>query len=197
MESVTEFFMHLVEKLGYLGIFIATAVESTFVPLPAEMTLIPAGILAAHGKMHYWLILLSSTAGVIVGSLVNYWLGLRFGRALIIKYGKYVLMNEEFLAKTETFFQKHGAYATFGGRLLPGLRHYIAFPAGIARMNLKRFTIATSLGGGIWMWILLQLGFMAGVKNPDGVDTQTVEQIILGLSALLVLMYFVKAKLLK
>jgi membrane protein DedA with SNARE-associated domain len=197
MEAITEYLMHLVQKLGYLGIFIATAVESTFVPIPAEVTLIPAGILAAQGKMNYWLILLSSTAGVIIGSLVNYWLGLRFGRALIIKYGKYVLMNEAFLAKTETFFQRHGAFATFGGRLLPGLRHYIAFPAGIARMNLKNFTIATALGGGIWMWILLQLGFMAGVKNPDRVDTQTIEHIILALSALLVVMYFVKAKLLK
>lgn len=198
MEYLTERLTLLVEHLGYIGIFVATMVESTFVPIPAEVTLIPAGILAAQGKMNYWLILIASTLGGVVGSLFNYWLGLRFGRKLLLQYGRYVFINKHFLEKTERFFQKHGSAAIFAGRLLPGLRHYIAFPAGIARMNLRAFSTATALGGGIWMWVLLQLGYMAGLNSHDGkVDTDTIEYIILGLSSLLVLLYLIKAKLLK
>lgn len=198
MQEITDALMLLVQKFSYFGIFIATFVESTFVPIPAEVTLIPAGILAAQGKMNYWLVLLVSTTGVVAGSMLNYWIGLKFGRGFIERYGRYVFLNEKFLEKTERFFQKHGAFAAFAGRLLPGVRHYIAFPAGIARMPVKTFAVYSALGGGIWMWVLLQLGYMAGMKSPDGqVDIDMVETIVLSLSAVLIIFYALKLKFIK
>jgi membrane protein DedA with SNARE-associated domain len=189
--TITEFLMHLVKDLGYIGIFIATLVESTFVPIPAEVTMIPAGINAGKGEMNYWLILLSSTAGVIVGSLVNYYIGFKYGRGFIVRYGKYFFLKPSFLDKVEVFFQKHGTFAAFSGRLIPGVRHYIAFPAGMAKMNMKTFIICTATGGLIWMWILLHLGYRAGQKaGADGtVSLENLEQVIVILILLIGALY--------
>lgn len=161
MEHLTQTLKDLVEAFGYLGIFIATLVESTFVPVPAEVTMLPAGMLAAQGVFNYWGVLASSTLGVVVGSFINYLFGYYFGRALLLKYGKYIFIKHKHIHKTERFFKKFGWTAAFSGRLLPGIRHYIAFVAGIAKMPVKPFMLATALGGLMWMWVLLQIGYMA------------------------------------
>lgn len=186
--------MDLVKHLGYLGIFIATLIESTFIPVPAEITMIPAGMLAAEGYFNYWILLIISTAGVLAGSLINYWVGLRFGRSIIIKYGSYIFIKSEHLQKTEIFFAKYGKLAVFLGRLLLGVKHYIAFVAGIARMQLKPFIIYTSLGGIVWMWIILHIGFIAKHSNAS---TGKLE-IILSLVAIVTLItWLLKRKFMK
>lgn len=155
-----------VYHLGYLGIFLMTFVESTFVPIPAEVTMIPAGYLVYQGKMDLLPVLVASILGTVGGAYFNYWLAKRYGRDLFIRYGKYLMMTPEKLDKLELFFYRHGAISTFTGRLLPGIRHYISFPAGLARMDLKKFVIYTALGGAIWMTVLVMLGYYIG-ENED------------------------------
>lgn len=154
--------------MGYVGIFLLTTIESTFVPIPAEVTVIPAGILAAKGIMNYWLVIAASTLGVIAGSAINYWLGFHYGRKLILRYGKYVFMKESFLHKTEIFFASHGGLAIFLGRILPGVKHYIAFAAGIAQMKIRPFLFYSGLGGLLWCWILVHIGYMAEMSSEKG-----------------------------
>lgn len=185
IETITVWLKDVVDHMGYVGIFIATMVESTFVPIPAEVTMIPAGMLAAQGKMNYWMVLLSSTGGVVAGSLLNYWIGVRYGRAMVLKYGKYILVKPYHIEKTEWFFARYGAWTAFMGRLLPGIRHYIACVAGIAQMKLRIFIIYSALGGLIWMWILLQVGYMAQMNAKDGViDISILETILVVILAI-------------
>lgn len=193
-----EFLPELVDKMGYVGIFILTTIESTFVPIPAELTVIPAGILAAKGVMNYWLVLATSTLGVVAGSAINYWLGYNYGRRLILRYGKYVFMDATFLTKTEVFFQKHGRLAVFMGRILPGVKHYIAFVAGIAKMPLKPFMIYTTLGGLVWMWILVQIGYSAELSaEKPGSDFGTLDIIVAAVTIVTVIAFLVKRKFMK
>lgn len=156
----------IVHQLGYIGIFIMTFVESTFVPIPAEVTMIPAGYLVHQGKMEFIPALIASIIGTVGGSLFNYWIARKYGRDLFIRYGKYLMMTPAKLTKLENFFYEHGVISTFTGRLIPGLRHYISFPAGLAKMKLSKFIIYTGLGGGIWMAVLLGLGYYIG-ENED------------------------------
>jgi membrane protein DedA with SNARE-associated domain len=151
-----------VKHLGYFGIFVMTLIESTFVPIPAEVTMLPAGYLVQQGVFNFWLVLLSSVFGTVVGSYINYWLAKHHGRKLFNKYGKYLMMTPAKMEKLESFYEQHGSLSTFIGRLLPGLRHYISFPAGLAKMHLGKFFLYTGLGGAIWMAILLFIGYKIG-----------------------------------
>ena len=156
----------LVHEFGYLGIFFMTFIESTFIPIPAEITLIPAGYLVQKGLMNGVLVLLVSTAGTLGGSLLNYYIAYYYGRKLFINYGKYFFMNIEKLTKLESFFEEHGAISTFTGKLLPGIKHFISFPAGLAKMPMKTFIIFTTAGGAIWCGVLILLGHLIG-QNED------------------------------
>lgn len=152
----------LVESWGYLGIFIMTFIESTFVPIPAEITLIPAGYLVAQGEMHWYLVFICSVLGTLGGSLFNYFIAYHFGRKIFIRYGKYFFMDSKKLESIEHFFKKHGAISAFTGRLLPGVKHFISFPAGLAKMPLKVFIFYTVLGASIWCGILIEVGYQIG-----------------------------------
>ncbi len=161
-EHFVQFLVDFVEHLGVLGIFIMTFLESTFMPIPSEITMIPAGYLVQQGKLSLVGTLLASIVGTIGGAYFNYWIARRYGRGLFLRYGKYFLMTPEKLAKLESFFVRHGAISTFIGRLIPGVRHYISFPAGLAMMDRKIFLVYTALGGAIWMCTLLALGYYIG-----------------------------------
>lgn len=192
-----EWLVELVQHFGYLGVFLATLIESTFVPIPAEFTMIPAGILAAKGHFDYWLVLLSSTLGVIAGSAINYWIGLRFGRALIIRFGPYFFIKPAILHKTERFFARYGKLAVFMGRLLPGIKHYIAFVAGIVNMKFQHFIIYSSLGGLIWMWIILQIGYMSVGKGANGETVDSFETILITITLVTAVVWFIKERLMR
>lgn len=184
-----------VHHLGYIGIFIMTFVESTFVPIPAEVTMIPAGYLVYQGKMDFLPALLASVLGTVGGSYFNYWIAKRYGRDLFIRYGKYLMMTPAKLVKLENFFNEHGAISTFTGRLIPGLRHYISFPAGLAQMKLSKFVIYTALGGAIWMAVLLGLGYYIGENEDLVMAYLPLAKIgILLLVAVVALFYIIRAR---
>jgi membrane protein DedA with SNARE-associated domain len=148
--------------MGYLGIFLLMFLESTFFPFPSEIIMIPAGYLAFKGEMSLGLIILVGILGSLGGALLNYYLAMLFGRKFILKYGKYFFIKEETLNKLDSFFAKHGEISTFTGRLIPGIRQLISLPAGLARMNIAKFSLFTALGAGIWVIVLVGLGYVVG-----------------------------------
>lgn len=162
MEEIIIWIVDWVKSMGYVGIFLMTMIESTFIPIPAEITMIPAGYLVQQGEMNGTIMMLCAISGTITGALINYAIAYHLGRRLIMRYGKYFFMPEHKLIKMEHYFDKHGAISTFIGRLLPGVRHYISFPAGLARMKLKLFVLYTTLGGSIWLLILFACGYYIG-----------------------------------
>ena len=154
---------------GYLLIFFFMAVESSFIPFPSEVVMIPAGFLAARGSMTFGIpaldfaaALLAGTIGCIAGAYINYFLAVKLGRPILYKYGKYFFLSEKTLNRAEEVFRDYGELATFVCRLLPGIRQLISIPAGLARMNFKRFTFFTALGAGIWNIILATAGWFCG-----------------------------------
>ncbi len=166
IEDALAWLMHIIEAMGYWGVFVMSALESTFLPIPSSATLIPAGYLIHQGTWNGPLVFAIAIAGTLVGSLANYALAYYCGRYVLVRYGKYMLMDEAKLQTIEAFFQKYGAMSIFLGRLVAGVRHFISFPAGLAKMDLVQFSIYTALGGGLWTIILLTLGYMIG-DNKD------------------------------
>ena len=162
IHEIAQFITDQIFDTGYLGIFLLMLIESSFIPFPSEIVLVPAGYLASKGDMDISLILLASLLGSIGGALINYFGALYVGRKFLLKYGKYILISEETLDKMENFFKKHGAISTFTGRLIPGIRQLISIPAGLSKMNLKVFIFYTSLGALIWSIILVALGYLIG-----------------------------------
>jgi membrane protein DedA with SNARE-associated domain len=148
--------------MGYPGIFMLMAMESSIIPVPSELVMPPAGYLAYQGKMNMAAAILCGTAGSLVGAYVNYFVSHYLGRPLILKYGKYVLIPPDKFERVERFFLRHGEISTFIGRLLPVIRHLISIPAGVAGMNHLKFTIYTLLGAGIWCTILTLIGYAIG-----------------------------------
>ncbi|CUU86427.1 DedA family protein [Campylobacter hyointestinalis] len=162
LESIINFLVDLVADWGYIGIFLLMALESSFFPFPSEVVMIPAGYLVFKGDVNIFLAFLSGALGSLFGALFNYYLCYFFGRPFIEKYGKFVGITEEKMRKFETFFEKYGEISTFNCRLLPGIRQYISLPAGLAKMNIFRFSLLTTLGAGIWVAILMAIGYILG-----------------------------------
>ncbi len=162
LHEMAQYLTDMIFDMGYLGIFLLMLIESSFIPFPSEIVLVPAGYLASKGDMSISLILFASLLGSIFGALINYFGALYVGRKFLLKFGKYILVSPETLEKMETFFAKHGAISTFTGRLIPGIRQLISIPAGLSRMNLKVFIFYTSLGALIWSAILVALGYIIG-----------------------------------
>lgn len=162
LEPIINYIVQTVGSLGYIGIFFMMFLESSFFPFPSEVVMIPAGYLAYKGEMNIYLAIFSGIAGSLAGALFNYYLAIKYGRVFLIKYGKYVFVKEETIIKMETFFENHGHISTFSGRLIPAVRQYISFPAGLAKMNLLLFSLYTSLGAAIWVVILALLGYFIG-----------------------------------
>lgn len=154
--------VEVVGNLGYPGIFFLMFLESSFFPFPSEVVMVPAGYLAYQGEMNLVIVITCGILGSLAGALFNYYLAIKMGRPLLLRYGQYVMFNESSMRKMENFFARHGHVSTFTGRLIPGVRQYISLPAGLARMNLPLFCFYTSLGAGIWVLILAVLGYYIG-----------------------------------
>jgi len=162
IKEFAQWLVDLIFDWGYLGIFFLMAVESSFIPFPSEIILIPAGYLASQGQMSISMIMLSGLGGSMLGAFINYYLALMLGRKFLKRYGKYFFIKTSALDKMDNFFYKHGHISTFIGRLIPGIRQLISIPAGLARMNIVTFSIYTALGAGIWALILTMLGYFIG-----------------------------------
>lgn len=168
LEQAVQWLVDVIHALGYWGVFIMAALESTFLPLPSELTLIPAGHLIHTGAWNGPIVFFLAVAGTLVGSLANYFIARTCGRYILVRYGKFFFMNEEKLAHMDAFFAKHGPTSIFLGRLVFGVRHFISFPAGLARMDLVKFSVYTAAGGAIWTLVLLGLGYAIS-DNKDQV----------------------------
>ncbi len=162
ISAVTAWLVDTIGRMGYTGIISLMFLESSFFPFPSEVVMPPAGYLAWKGEMSLTLVLLSGIAGSILGALFNYWIAVKLGRPLLVKYGKYFFISNESIEKADKFFSKHGHVSTLVGRLLPVIRQYISLPAGIARMPLSTFTIFTTIGAGAWVVVLTLAGYMLG-----------------------------------
>ncbi|MDE7175776.1 MAG: DedA family protein [Helicobacter sp.] len=162
MQSLVDFLVESIHTFGYFGIFFLMFLESSFIPFPSEVVMIPAGYLAHLGQMNLFVAILCGVLGSLTGALLNYYLALFLGREILIKFGKYVFFDEKTMIKMENFFAKHGHISTFSGRLIPVVRQYISLPAGLGKMPLALFCLYTSLGAGIWVSILATLGYFLG-----------------------------------
>ena len=162
LSALTEWLVNVIGSMGYTGIVSLMFLESSFFPFPSEVVMPPAGYLAWKGEMSLPLVLIAGIAGSLLGALFNYWLAVKLGRPLLIKYGRYFFISQETIDKADRFFQKHGHISTFVCRLLPGIRQYVSLPAGLARMPMKQFCLYTGLGAGIWVFVLTIAGYLLG-----------------------------------
>ena len=186
-QTIVEYIGHM----GYWGIFLLMFLESTFFPFPSEIIMIPAGYLAYQGEMNVYAVVFVGILGSVLGALFNYYLALHFGRAFLLKYGKYVFIKESTLDKLEAFFTKHGELSTFNGRLIPGIRQLISLPAGLAKMNVLTFSLYSALGAGIWVIVLVALGYLLGSNQElisEYLHTATVITLI---SVVLITLFYV------
>ncbi len=181
--------------MGYWGIFLLMFLESTFFPFPSEIIMIPAGYLAYKGEMNVYIVVLVGILGSVAGALFNYYLAMHFGRRFILKYGKYFFIKEETLDKLEAFFTKHGDLSTFNGRLIPGIRQLISLPAGLAKMNIAKFSLYSGLGAGIWVIVLVALGYLLG-SNEELISEYLKSATLIALISvvLITLFYIVRHK---
>jgi membrane protein DedA with SNARE-associated domain len=166
MISLVEFFsetvIHLIESLGYWGIFLGMTIESACIPLPSEIIMTFAGYVVYEGKMAFWGVVLVGTLGNLLGSLIAYYVGWWGGRPLLEKYGKYILITNNKLNLADEWFEKYGHEAVLISRMLPGLRTFISLPAGITHMNLKKFILYTVIGSLPWCFVLTYIGVLMG-----------------------------------
>jgi membrane protein DedA with SNARE-associated domain len=165
---MTEFFHSLFDwymaNLNYLTVALLMAIESTFLPLPSEVVIPFAAYKAAQGQLSVFGVVFFGTVGALCGSLINYFLAKYLGRPLVYKFadyglGRVFLLSKEKVEHAENYFIRNGRTSTFIGRLVPGVRHLISIPAGLARMNLRDFILYTFVGAGIWNIILAIIGF--------------------------------------
>ncbi len=158
----------VISAMGYWGVVLLMAIESACIPLPSEIIMPFAGYLVSRGEMNIWGVGIAGAVGCVLGSLVAYWVGMYGGRPLIEKYGKYVLISRQDLELADRWFSRYGEAIIFTSRLLPAVRTFIAFPAGVARMNLTRFIIYTFAGSLPWCLGLAYVGQKLGEKwNKD------------------------------
>ena len=193
LHDIIDFIVSSVSSWGYAGIFVMMFLESSFFPFPSEVAMIPAGYLAHKGEMSLALAFISGTLGSLLGAIFNYYLCYFFGREIVLKYGKFVGITHEKMDKFEAFFTKHGEISTFNSRLIPGIRQYISLPAGLAKMNIFRFCLFTTLGAGIWCAILLVVGYFLG-SNPDKQTLLAITIALLAVVAIISVIYIVKQR---
>lgn len=204
MQSIP-FIAWCLEHLNYWVITLLMAIESSFIPFPSEVVVPPAAYLAAQpdSELNVFLVVFFATVGALIGALVNYWLALYLGRPIVYKFansrfGHMCLIDQQKVEVAEAYFDRHGAIGTIVGRLVPAVRQLISIPAGLARMNMGKFILYTTLGAGAWNIILAAIGYyLASVVPYEQLDSTVAEysghlkivMIIVGLAAVAYLAY--------
>lgn len=178
IEKFFNYIINIVSAWGYWGVGIGMMFESACMPVPSEIVLPLGGYLAYTGRLTFWGAVFAGVLGGLIGSIIAYIVGYYGGRPFIIKYGKYILISQNEFEKADKWFAKHGVATVFTSRLLPVIRTFISLPAGIARINFKKFVIYTILGSLPWSILLTYAGFALGqnwrlvkssLKSFDGV----------------------------
>lgn len=179
-----EFFQWLIDwymvNMSYFTIIILMALESTFIPVPSEIVIPPAAWKAAAGGLNIWLVIIFATLGAIIGAIINYLLARWLGRTIVYsfaesKIGKLFLLNKQKVEHAEAYFVRHGRSSTLIGRMVPGVRHLISIPAGLARMSMKQLVLFTVLGSAIWHTILAFLTVYIYNISPVSLQKETID----------------------
>ncbi len=165
--SLTTTLLNFFTTYGYLGIFVAMAIESCCIPLPSELIMPLAGFLAFQNRLNLAGDTLAGALGCVAGSMIAYWIGATGGRALLLRYGRYVLISHHDADRADEFFARHGDITIFLTRLMPIVRTFISLPAGIARMDFRKFVVYTFLGSLPWCFILAFAGYKLGERWRD------------------------------
>lgn len=167
MEQFASALLDITSGMGYWGIVILMAIESSFIPFPSEIVIPPAAYLAYKGEMNIYLIILCGIIGSLIGAVFNYYVAMWLGKPLAYKlvdkkWAKYLLLSRSGLEKAESYFSKYGSASTFFGRLIPAVRQLISLPAGFVKMDFGKFVFYTVLGSGFWVSVLAALGYFFG-----------------------------------
>src|SRR5258707_6447657 len=192
---VSGFIVATISALGYSGVVLLMAIESACIPLPSEIIMPFSGYLVSKGEMNLWGVGIAGAVGCVVGSLVAYWVGMYGGRPLIEKYGRYVLLSRHDLDLADRWFANHGEIIVFVSRLLPAIRTFIAFPAGVARMNLTRFVIYTFAGSLPWCLGLAYVGQKVGEQWNKNETLKTLFHrfdFVIGIIVLLAVIWWIR-----
>ncbi|WP_020648243.1 DedA family protein [Solimonas variicoloris] len=194
MHVFTAWIEQYVAHLGYVEIFFLMALESSLFPVPSELVMIPAGYLARRGELDPALAALSGGAGSLLGASVNYALGRYAGRAFLLRYGRWFLIDERKYHEAERLFLRNAVWATFVGRFIPVIRHLISLPPGVFGMPLAPFMLATAIGATLWCTVLVGVGYWFGESAAQAMRHYSNE---IGIAALLLCAVFVLRFLLK
>lgn len=194
--------MEWVKEWGYWGVIVLMAMESSIFPVPSEVVIPPAAIMASQGIMSFWGVILAGTFGSWLGSAITYWVSRIVGRPIVMKYGKYFFMPPQKVERAEIFLQRYEKGGIFFARLLPVVRHLISIPAGMVKMGFGVFSAITTIGSFVWCSILTWYGYKIGKDNPGMLENpegliQAVKNESFGIIvvvALLCLLYFVMLK---
>ncbi|MGD9950814.1 MAG: DedA family protein [Desulfobulbus sp.] len=195
-ELISHTAVRILESTAYAGAFLLMALESMIAPVPSEAVMPFVGFLVTDGKWNLWLALLVTSLGSLVGSLISYWMGYYGGKPLVLKVGKYLLLNRHDLELTERYFsQRQGVLTVFIARFIPVIRHFISIPAGMGKMRLLPFMTVTLVGATLWNGFLLMLGmrlrehWTVVQKYSHQVDVGIVVLVVIGLG------WFVRSRL--
>ena len=195
IDTLNQIIIDLIEATGYLGIFLAMLVEGIFTPIPSELIMPFAGYVAYTGELNFFLVILVGSLGAVIGSSVAYMLALWLGRPLVDRFGMFFGLDEGKMASAERWFKRWGVWGIFIGHSLPGIRSVISFPAGLSKMDRKKFVMFTFCGALVWNTVLVTAGYLLGEnwiqfwERTDGMDW-----VVLGLLGLVLVLYFLYKK---
>lgn len=178
LHGLIAYWFTLVENWGYLGIIVLMAMESSIFPVPSEVVIPPAAYWAAQGRMSFWGVVFAGTFGSWLGSAITYWVARGVGRAVIVRYGRWVRITEDGIDRAERILHRYEAGGVFFARLLPVVRHLISIPAGIIRMDFRLFSLVTTLGAFAWCWILARFSLHVFASHRGGDLMQNPEQLV-------------------
>jgi membrane protein DedA with SNARE-associated domain len=198
--DIASFVTGIISEIGYLGVALFMAIESSFIPFPSEIIVPPAAYLAQEGKFNLWLVVLAGTVGSLVGALINYFLALFLGRKMVYslsetRLARLFLIDSQKINRAEEHFLNYGNVSTFLGRLVPAIRQLISIPAGFSKMPLPQFVFYTTLGAGSWVVVLALLGYFFGANQEKFEEYYSlISWAVVGLVILVFLFFVFKRK---
>ncbi len=195
IDTLNQIIIDLIETTGYLGIFLAMLVEGIFTPIPSELIMPFAGYVAYTGELNFFLVILVGSMGAVIGSSVAYMLALWLGRPIVDRFGIFFGLDEGKMASAERWFKRWGVWGIFIGHSLPGIRSVISFPAGLSKMDRKKFVMFTFSGALVWNTVLVTAGYLLGENWIQFWErTDGMEYVVLGLLGLVLVLYFLYKK---
>lgn len=196
IEPILDFVTFVISNLGYPGVIFLMILDSAMIPIPSEIILVFSGYLVTTGTFEPISVILAGSFGNVVGSIMTYYFGLKFGRLFVLRFGKYFFIKENHLEYTEKLFQKYGDKISFLGRLLPAIRTYISLPCGIAKMNLFKYSVYTFFGSIIWNTMFTYIGIQLG-SNWQDIDNYSIYLEIVSVCLIVVFVIWFITKTLK